>query len=63
MSEKSNSQLDAMSREDLLRYCKSLQQDCLQLNDRLEFAEERFNVFANNIQAAVYILDEDGKII
>ncbi len=63
MSEKSNSQLDAMSREDLLRYCKSLQQDCLQLNDRLEFAEERFNVFADNIQAAVYILDEDGKII
>ena len=63
MSEKSNSQLEAMSREDLLHYCKSLQQDCLQLNKRLEFAEERFNVFANNLQAAVYILDKDGKII
>jgi len=63
MSEKSNSQLDAMSREELLQYCKSLQQDCLQLNERLEFAEERFNVFADNLQAAVYILDEDGKII
>jgi PAS domain S-box-containing protein len=63
MSEKSDSQLAAMSREDLLRYCKSLQQDCLQLNERLEFAEERFNVFADNLQAAVYILDEDGRII
>ncbi len=53
---KSNNQLDAMSREELLQYC-------LQLNERLEFAEERFDIFAENLQAAVYILDEAGKIV
>ncbi len=63
MSEKSNKQLNSLSRSELLQELESLQQDYTQLQERLRFAEERFDVFADNLQAAVYILDETGKII
>ena len=63
MSDESISRLQQMDKEELIQQILSLRQDKENLMGRLHDSEDRFRVFAGKIQAAVYMIDEHGKII
>ncbi len=63
MNEESISCLQQMDKEELIQQILSLRRENVALIGRLQKSEERFEVFADNIQAAVYMIDENGMII
>ncbi|MCD6534833.1 MAG: PAS domain S-box protein [Deltaproteobacteria bacterium] len=63
MSEESISRLQRMDKEELIQQILSLRQENETLLGRLQKSEEMFKVLADNVQAAVHIIDENGEII
>ena len=63
MSDESISCLRQMDKEELIRQILSLRQENETLLGRLQNSEDRFQVFAENVQAAVYMINEHGEII
>ena len=63
MSDRSISKLRQMDKEELIKQILSVRQENGTLLERLQNSEDRFQAFAENIQAAVYMLNEHGEII
>ncbi|MEA1921152.1 MAG: PAS domain S-box protein [Pseudomonadota bacterium] len=63
MNEESIISLQQMDKEELIQQILSLRRENESLLGRLQKSEERFEVFADNIQAAVYMVGENGMII
>ncbi|MCK5539590.1 MAG: PAS domain S-box protein [Deltaproteobacteria bacterium] len=63
MSDKSIDRLRQMDKEELIQQILSLRLENETRFGQLLESEEQFRVFAENIQAAVYFLDEHGAII
>ena len=63
MSEESISSLQLMDKEELIQQISSLRRENETLLGQLQISEGRFRAFADNIQAAVYLVDEPGVII
>ncbi len=62
MSDDLINRLRQLDKEELIKENLSLRQENKRLLTQKLQSEERFNTFADNIQAAVYLLDEKGKI-
>ncbi len=62
MSDDLINRLRQLDKEELIQQNLSLRQENERLLTRTEQSEERFDALADNIQAAVYFLDEDGLI-
>ena len=63
MSDESISCLRQMDKEELIRQILSLRKENETSLGRLQNSEDRFQVFAENVQAAVYMINEHGEII
>ncbi len=63
MSDELINSLRQMDKEELIRQNLSLRRKNEKLIVQNQQSEERFNTLAENIQAAIYLLDENGRII
>ncbi|MCD6292701.1 MAG: PAS domain S-box protein, partial [Deltaproteobacteria bacterium] len=63
MNNETISSLQQMDKEELIQQILALRQENESLLERATESEARFRAFADNIQAAVYLLDEQGAII
>ncbi|MEA1921037.1 MAG: PAS domain S-box protein, partial [Pseudomonadota bacterium] len=63
MNEESISRLQQMDKEELIQQVLSLRRENETLLDQLLRSDEKFRAFADNIQAAVYLVNEHGVIV
>ncbi len=63
MSDELINRLRQMDKEELIKENLSLRQKNESLLTRSQQSEERFNILTDNIQASVYLLDEEGLLI
>ena len=63
MSDKLIDRLQQMDKEELIKENLSLRRENEKLSAQKLQSEEQFNILSDNIQAAVYLLDEKGLII